>query len=110
MATFAVGAEDWWGCGWAALTTQRPDNIGQEASFRTGLYYLWRGVLEVVWFSCSVGAMVGTLALWRVVRHIDCSKAEKYRLQNGPLLRGGPEVLGAMRRVLWVLQPWHLTP
>lgn len=42
---------------------------------------------------------MGTLALWRVVRHIDCSKAEKYRLQKwASLPKGeGPEVLGAMR-------------
>lgn len=82
MANFAVGAKDWWGCGWAALPTQKPDNIGQEAFFRTWsvlpLEVCVRGCLS----SCSVGAVVGTLALWRVVRHIDCSKAEKYRLRK----------------------------
>lgn len=68
----------WLGC----LPTQRPDNIGQEAFFRTWsvlpLEVCVRGCLS----SFSVGAVVGTLALWRVVRHIDCSKAEKYRLRK----------------------------
>lgn len=99
MANFAVGAKDWWGCGWVALPTQRPDSIGQEAFFRTWsvlpLEVCVRGCLS----SCSVGAVVGTLALWRVVRHIDCSKAEKYRLPKwaSPPKGEGLEVLGAMR-------------